>query len=43
METLVELKVICAWCNKYLRGDVNSMNVSHGICPDCLATVVATL
>ncbi len=29
------LKVICAWCLKYLRGNYDSSQISHGICGNC--------
>ena len=29
------MKVICAWCNKHLRGPEDAELISHGICPEC--------
>ena len=29
------MKYICAWCGKFLGGDVNSAVISHGICQEC--------
>ncbi len=29
------LKKICAWCKRFIGGDMNSAIVSHGICGDC--------
>jgi hypothetical protein len=31
-----EFKVVCAWCQKHMRGPEISSDVSHGICPPCL-------
>jgi hypothetical protein len=34
--------VICAWCRKKLRGPETSTDpVSHGICAECQAAVLA--
>lgn len=29
------MKVVCAWCRRFLRGVKNSRDVSHGICHSC--------
>lgn len=29
------MKSICAWCGKYLTGDIDSDIISHGICKEC--------
>lgn len=29
------LKVVCAWCQRFLHGRKNCRSVSHGICPSC--------
>lgn len=33
---LLDFRVICAWCDKFLRGDPNAESLSHGICEDCV-------
>jgi len=25
----------CAWCKKFLRGNINGTHLSHGICAEC--------
>lgn len=30
-----EMKVVCAWCDKHLRGPEDAPQVSHGICMPC--------
>ncbi len=37
------MKVICAWCNKFLRGNPDATEVSHGICQECLAVELKSL
>jgi hypothetical protein len=34
-------KVVCAWCDKHMKGSETADEVSHGICEACQATVVA--
>lgn len=29
------MKVICAWCGKFIGGDPNGTEISHGICDKC--------
>jgi hypothetical protein len=31
--------VICAWCRKVLRLGNPRLPISHGICPECAATL----
>lgn len=35
-----EIKVVCAWCKKHLRGPAEASieRTSHGICDSCAAT-----
>lgn len=35
------MKTVCAWCNKFLGGDPDAAEVTHGICPECLAKQLA--
>jgi uncharacterized Zn finger protein (UPF0148 family) len=37
MFRLYDMKVICAWCEKYLdtRKAISPGKTSHGICPEC--------
>lgn len=28
-------KVVCAWCQAYIRGPVDITDITHGICEDC--------
>ncbi len=30
-----EMRVVCAWCGKHLRGSETAERVSHGICKEC--------
>lgn len=29
------IKVVCAWCGKHMRGDKDAAQISHGICAEC--------
>lgn len=35
------MKILCGWCGKFLGGDKNATEVSHGICKDCLKVQLA--
>lgn len=35
------ISVICAWCDKHMRGPVAVEPVSHGICEHCNAALFA--
>lgn len=37
------MKVICAWCLRFLYGQKNCRNLSHGICPPCAYRMVGFL
>ena len=37
------LKVVCAWCQRFLRGTKNCQIVSHGICSACVYQVLGFL
>lgn len=41
------MKVICAWCKKFLSDDgepaVDGMDVSHGVCEECKKKVLKEL
>jgi hypothetical protein len=30
-----EMKTVCAWCGKHLKGPINADRISHGMCPAC--------
>lgn len=34
------MKIVCAWCLRFLRGVKNSRNVSHSICSPCSVKLV---
>lgn len=34
-----ELRVICAWCRRFLRGALRGARISHGICATCARKV----
>ena len=40
MEGDIEMRTICAWCQKVIRdGELIDGQVSHGICTDCLRLI----
>lgn len=36
-------KIICAWCGRFLGGDPNATEISHGICADCKKAQLAKI
>ena len=35
MAEVIQIKIICAWCKKVIFDPGNTIEVSHGCCPDC--------
>lgn len=39
-----DITVVCAWCCETMTmGNVNSNEISHGICPDCRSDFMESL
>jgi hypothetical protein len=39
----MDMKVICAWCGKHLKGNESSAVISHAICIHCLQLQLVTI